>query len=55
MGGSMRSPEVQGIYLQHGIGGALEPSKLRAPTILSLARSLQDYEGERRTAQKVAS
>lgn len=55
MGGSMRSPEVQGIYLQHGIGGALDPTKLRAPTILSLARSLQDFEGERKTAQKVAS
>ena len=55
MGGSMRSPEVQGIYLQHGIGGALDPSKLRAPTILSLALCLQAYEAERRSAQRAAS
>lgn len=44
MGGALRSPEQQAIFLRHGISDVLDPSKVVAPTILALAMDLQDYE-----------
>jgi hypothetical protein len=41
MGGALRGPEQQEIFLRHGISGELEPSKVAAVTILALAMDLQ--------------
>ncbi len=55
MGGSMRSLEVQEIYLRHGIGGAIDPGKLKGATILELALDLQAHEAAKRAGVRVAS
>lgn len=53
MGGSMRSPEKQEIYLRYGIGGPIDPTKLTGGTILSLALDLQEQElAERSSVRK---
>jgi hypothetical protein len=44
MGGSMLTPDKREIYLRHGVGGALDPTKLTRPSIIALAMDLQDYE-----------
>jgi hypothetical protein len=55
MGGAMRTPEVQEVYLQHGFGGALEPSRLKSDQIIRLALDLQAFEVDRRQGQRLAS
>lgn len=55
MGGAMRTPEVQEVYLQHGFGGPLEPSRLKSEQIIGLALDLQEFEVSRRQGQKLAS
>lgn len=44
MGAALRTLDQQEIYLRHGICGALDPNRVTAPTILSLAMDLQDDE-----------
>jgi hypothetical protein len=44
MGGALRTPDRQGIFLRHGIGTRMEAHRLTAPTILALAMDLQDFE-----------
>jgi hypothetical protein len=48
MGSAVRSPEVQGVYLQHGIGGRLDPARLTSDQVIKLALALQTFEEERR-------
>jgi hypothetical protein len=48
MGSAVRSPEVQGVYLRHGIGGQLDPTQLRSDQVLKLAHDLQAFEETRR-------
>jgi hypothetical protein len=49
MGGALRTPEVQEVYLANGISGDLDPKKLSADQILQLALDLQEYEQSRRS------
>lgn len=55
MGGALRSPEVQEVYLENGIGGDLEPAKLKGEQILQLALDLQAFEQAKRQGLKAAS
>ncbi|KQO86020.1 BLUF domain protein [Methylorubrum extorquens] len=55
MGGAMRTPEVQEVYLQHGFGGTLQPNRLKSDQVISLALDLQAFEVSRRQEQKLAS
>ena len=55
MGGAMRTPEVQEVYLLHGFGGALEPSRLKSDQVIGLALDLQAFEVSRRQERKLAS
>lgn len=55
MGGAMRTPEVQEVYLQHGFGGALQPSRLKSDQVIRLALDLQAFEVSRRQQQRLAS
>jgi hypothetical protein len=55
MGGIMRSLDVQEIYLQHGIGGPLDPTRMKADAIFALALDLNGFERARRSAQRIAS
>ncbi len=55
MGGSMRSLEVQEIYLRHGIGGAIDPTKLKGAAVLDLALELQAHELSKRAGIRAAS
>lgn len=55
MGGALRSPEVQEVYLENGIGGDLEPAKLKSEQILQLALDLQAFEQAKRQGIKAAS
>ena len=55
MGGAMRTPEVQEVYLQHGFGGPLEPARLKSDQIVRLALDLQAFEVDRRQGQRLAS
>lgn len=55
MGGAMRTPEVQEVYLQHGFGGALQPNRLKSDQVVRLALDLQAFEVSRRQPQKLAS
>jgi hypothetical protein len=48
MGSAIRSPEMQGIYLQHGIGGHLDPIQLKSDQVIKLALALQAFEEGRR-------
>ncbi|WP_404385544.1 BLUF domain-containing protein [Caenispirillum salinarum] len=49
MGGTMRSPEMQEIFLNHGIAGAVDPTKLNAATVVALAQDLKAFEAERKS------
>ena len=55
MGGAMRTPEVQEVYLQHGIGGAIEPTRLKSEQVIGLALDLQAFDANRRQGQRLAS
>lgn len=54
MGGAMRTPEVQEVYLQHGFGGPLDPVRLKSGQVVDLALDLQAFETRRRQGQKLA-
>ena len=54
MGGALRTPEAQEVYLSHGIGGALDPIRLKSAQILQLALDLQAFEQAKRQAQRLA-
>ncbi|MDR7037805.1 hypothetical protein J2X36_002556 [Methylobacterium sp. BE186] len=55
MGGAMRTPEVQEVYLQHGIGSAMDPVRLKSTQIVALALDLQAFEKAKRQGQRLAS
>ena len=55
MGGAMRTPEVQEIYLLHGFGSSLEPSRMKSDQVIRLALDLQAFEVDRRQGQRIAS
>jgi len=55
MGGTIRSMDVQEIFLDHGIAGAIEPARLPASTIVSLALDLKRYELGRKRARGAAA
>lgn len=55
MGGAMRTPEVEEVYLQHGIGSAIEPGRLKGGQVLALALDLQAFDQARRQGQRLAS
>ena len=40
---------------RHGIGGAIDPTKLKGQTILELALDLQAHEAARKAGQRLAS
>jgi hypothetical protein len=48
MGSAVRSPEVQAVYLRHGIGNQLDPTQLRSDEVLKLALDLQAFKEGRR-------
>lgn len=50
MGGTMRTPEMQEIFLSHGIGGTIDPTRLDGRTVVALAADLKAFEAERRAA-----
>lgn len=54
MGGAMRSVDVQEIYLQHGIGSSMDPSKLNSAKVLHLAMDLQAFDVAKRQGQRRA-
>ncbi|HEY8383671.1 MAG TPA: BLUF domain-containing protein [Microvirga sp.] len=54
MGGSMRTPEKQEIYLRYGIGSQIDPKKLTGGDILGLAVDLQNLEQAQKSAQRMA-
>ena len=55
MGGAMRTPEMQEVYLQHGIGSEMDPSRLKSAQIVALALDLQAFEQAKRQGQRLAS
>ena len=55
MGGAMRTPEVEEVYLQHGIGSAIEPIRLKSTQIINLALDLQAFEQAKRQSLRLAS
>lgn len=55
MGGAMRTPEVMEIYLQHGFGATLDPTRLKSDQVIRLALDLQEFEVTRREGQRIAS
>ena len=55
MGGAMRSPEVEEVYLQHGIGSAIEPARLKSAQIVKLALDLQAFAEAKRQGLRLAS
>ena len=46
MGGVMRNLDQREIFLRHGIGDRIDPSRVMSATILALAMDLQDFEIE---------
>jgi hypothetical protein len=55
MGGAMRTPEAQEVYLQHGIGGAIEPTRLKSTQVIDLALDLQAFELSKRQGQRLTA
>jgi hypothetical protein len=55
MGGIMRSVDVQEIYLSHGFGGPVDPTKVKWEKLFALALDLNKFERTRRSAHKQAS
>jgi hypothetical protein len=54
MGGAMRTPEMQEVYLHHGIGSDMDPQRLKSSQIIALALDLQAFEQTKRSPQKMA-
>lgn len=50
MGSAIRSVDHEEVYLQHGISGAIDPSKLDGDKILALATDLRDLDAARSRA-----
>jgi hypothetical protein len=50
MGGSMRTPEKQEIFLRYGIASQIDPKRLSGGAILGLALDLQSFEERERAA-----
>jgi hypothetical protein len=50
MGGSMRTPEKQEIFLRYGISSQIDPKRLTAGIILNLAHDLHTFEQQERAA-----
>jgi hypothetical protein len=48
MAGALRTPEMQEVYLEHGIGGAIDPTKLSGDKVVRLAVDLHQFEESRR-------
>ena len=44
MGGAMRTPEVEEVYLQHGIGSSIEPARLKSAQIINLALERSSFD-----------
>ncbi|KMO22462.1 blue light sensor protein [Methylobacterium indicum] len=55
MGGAMRTPDVQEIYLGHGFGGPIDPTRLKSDQVVGLALDLQAFEESRRQGRRLAS
>ncbi len=55
MGGATRTPEVEEIYLQHGIGSAIEPNRLKSVQVIKLAQDLQAFDQAKRQGLRMAS
>lgn len=55
MGGLIRTPEVQEIFLSHGIGGAIDPMKLSAASVVDLALDLKAHAESKRSEVRQAS
>ena len=55
MGGAMRTPEMEELYLEHGIGSTMDPSRLKSTQIVALALDLQAFEQAKRQGQRIAS
>ncbi|GEL43239.1 hypothetical protein MEX01_38300 [Methylorubrum extorquens] len=55
MGGAMRTPEMQEVYLQHGIGSEMNPATLKSAQVVALALDLQAFEQAKRQGQRLAS
>ena len=55
MGGAMRTPDVQEIYLAHGFGGPIDPTRLKSEQVVALALDLQAFEESRRQGRRLAS
>lgn len=55
MGGAMRTPEVEEIYLQHGIGSFIDPTRLTSGKVIALALDLQAFDAAKRQTQRLAS
>ena len=51
----MRTPEAQEVYLQHGIGGAIEPTRLKSTQVIDLALDLQAFELSKRQGQRLTA
>ncbi|MBP2160011.1 MULTISPECIES: BLUF domain-containing protein [Asticcacaulis] len=47
MGGFLRSPEVQPIYMRHGLDKGMDPKDLKAETVIGLAHDLMAFEAQR--------
>ncbi|GJE42266.1 BLUF domain-containing protein [Methylobacterium soli] len=54
MGGAMRTPEMQEVYLQHGIGTEMDPARLKSTQLVALALDLQAFEQAKRQSQRLA-
>jgi hypothetical protein len=48
MAGALRTAEMQEVYLEHGIGGAIDPLKLNSDKVVQLALDLHAFEQNRR-------
>ena len=55
MGGAMRTPEVDEVYLTYGIGSSIEPTRLKSTQIINLALDLQAFEHAKRQGLRQAS
>jgi hypothetical protein len=55
MGGAMRSLDQQEVFLRHGIGGAMDPTRMTAQAVVALARDLDALETARRQPARMAS
>lgn len=48
MAGALRTPEMQEVYLEHGIGGAIDPTRLTSDQVVRLALDLHQFEQSKR-------